>query len=309
MPSEPRRHHLVPKFYLAQWGRAEEAGRVWWLMIEAGREVSVSPADAMVDRDFYRDARLASPAAWEGFIAEREGGFAAHVKRLGTLEIGDPLWPRVTDNRDRVSIADFVALQMLRGRDFREAYASARNSDAGSLIDANGTTDDTRWLWDRWGIGVRHQPVRVGERLDPPSGRHATDHLEGIATTWPAVFTEINQRPWRIFVFPSMQLWTSDRPVVYLAEGLAEVVRAEFSFRRQLYVPISPRVALITVSPRDWNEETRQSIVMGGFDGVARGNSEIASQLNQHLARAAERFLIGCGKGFGAQALACRDPA
>lgn len=111
---EPRKHHLVPRFYLERWA---VEGRVRVTDLSRGTSYAPSPKQAARQTDFYRlepGAFRGSPVWWEVFLSQLEGEASEALRVLDnsqidalTLEkLGEFYW--------------FVAMQFTRGVAFRE---------------------------------------------------------------------------------------------------------------------------------------------------------------------------------------------
>jgi hypothetical protein len=90
---EPRRHHLVPRFYLERWAVNERVRVVD--LIRSRNAYELSPAQAAVETDFYRldepDGDT-SPVHWEVWLSEVEEKAAATIACIdaaGLADMGD----------------------------------------------------------------------------------------------------------------------------------------------------------------------------------------------------------------------------
>lgn len=105
------RHHVVPRFYLARF--ADEGHRLVAFDAEADDEETVSPKRASVISDFYTIDIGAGPSdEIERCLSEIEALAATALRRIdeGTFPPSDA---------DRGAITSFMALQFVRGPDFR----------------------------------------------------------------------------------------------------------------------------------------------------------------------------------------------
>lgn len=108
---EPRRHHLVPRFYLERWAGD---GRVRVVDLVRGRNAyELSPAQAALETDFYRldePNDETSPVYWEAWLSEVEGKAAAS---MASIDAGGP---GAMDDEAHQWLCLFLAVQMTRGR-------------------------------------------------------------------------------------------------------------------------------------------------------------------------------------------------
>jgi hypothetical protein len=113
-----RRHHLVPQFYLRRW--ADERGRIAVFPVDGSRPYVTSVANAAVETDFYTiegddgqmldDIEVAVMGAVEPEAAD------------AMRRIDESLWP--VDLEARTGLANFLALQLVRGWHFRDMTGS-----------------------------------------------------------------------------------------------------------------------------------------------------------------------------------------
>jgi hypothetical protein len=111
---EPRRHHLVPRFYIDRWA---VDGRVRVVDLLRGRNAyELSPAQAALETDFYRLDEPdddTSPVYWEAWLSEVEGKAAASIARI------DAAGPGAMDDEAHQWLCLFLAVQMTRSRSAR----------------------------------------------------------------------------------------------------------------------------------------------------------------------------------------------
>jgi hypothetical protein len=113
---EPRKHHLVPRFYLNRWS---EQGKVRVTDLDNRRTFTPSPENAARRTDFYRledgTFQSGSPVAWEAFLSVLEGRVStttealidgsSSLSNLSLAELDELVW--------------FLATQYTRGMSFR----------------------------------------------------------------------------------------------------------------------------------------------------------------------------------------------
>jgi hypothetical protein len=116
--NEPRRQHLLPQFYLRRF--ADKAGRIN-VFLRAGQPGATAPSTAktnvLVERDYYTvtDESDAESFVIEEAFAQLEAKASVSLRVL--LEDG-----LVLDAHQRAAWSEFMALQVTRGRQFREVY-------------------------------------------------------------------------------------------------------------------------------------------------------------------------------------------
>ncbi|MDY7541833.1 DUF4238 domain-containing protein [Cryobacterium sp. 5B3] len=124
MADQPKRHHVVPQFYLRGFALTE---RLTAVQLSDGRRFPTVVRKAASETHFYRLApdHRSGPLALENAFSRLEDDAAAILKR-----IIDGLWPLNFHGRRQLSF--FIAVQLLRGPRFRGAL------EASGAIGTNG---------------------------------------------------------------------------------------------------------------------------------------------------------------------------
>jgi hypothetical protein len=114
--TEPRRHHLVPAFYLRGFGN--EKGQVGVITRDLKKAFTASALKIAVETDFYAIETKDGPSQeMEKLLSAIEDEGARALRNL----IGGAFPPSA---EDRAAFSQFVAFQWLRGRDHREAWSN-----------------------------------------------------------------------------------------------------------------------------------------------------------------------------------------
>ncbi|WP_158254116.1 DUF4238 domain-containing protein [Cryobacterium sp. Y50] len=113
---EPRKHHLVPRFYLERWS---EGGMIRSTDIDAKYTFTSPPEKAAKRTDFYRveegTFKWGTAIDFEVFLSVLEGKVAGITRRL----LDDSLQPSELDVESEGELLWYAALQMTRGVNFR----------------------------------------------------------------------------------------------------------------------------------------------------------------------------------------------
>ena len=130
MTSQPKRHHVVPQFYLRGFALAEQ---LTGIHINNGRRFSPVVERAASQNHFYRlaDDYLDGPLALERAFSSVETETATIFR-----QIHDGDWP--LSFRDRRKLSFFIGTQLLRGPRYRSALLSAGTT--GTRIDGSAMT-------------------------------------------------------------------------------------------------------------------------------------------------------------------------
>jgi len=109
--SRTRRHHTVPGFYLRRF--ADEKERLERVELASGRRQVLSVKDTSVETDFYTVVTDDGPSdVIEKRLSEIESMAASALQHLDS-----DLEPT---SDDIAGLCNFIAIQMTRGRDFRD---------------------------------------------------------------------------------------------------------------------------------------------------------------------------------------------
>ena len=222
--SEPRKHHLVPRFYLDRWATD---GMVKVTDLTNGRPSYLSKAqNALVETDFYRvpDGTVegGSPVVWETWLSKIEGDAAkvfAAVDRGGLGDLNESQWTR---------LLTFIAVQITRSRSFRfrgrwmmgPGYYRLMELDIEGAIEAlliragesssAERVEELQAYFARVNIDPWSVPIEAAWEMDTAS-RSAESLFDTLVTRKFKVYETV--RP----------LLTSDEPVVLLNENMGAV--------------------------------------------------------------------------------------
>lgn len=291
---EPRRHHLVPRFYLERWA---VDGRVRVVDLLRGRNAyELSPAQAALETDFYRldePDDETSPVYWEAWLSEVERKAAASIVRV------DAAGPGAMDDEAHQWLCLFLSVQMTRSRSARLrrramfAEQMARVLEVGgpghlarelSATDRSFTSEDLEELVadvERFRADPSQLPLPRKEDLES-SAKTAT-HIAGILMTRHVTLYGTRRA-----------LITCDEPVVELHENMANPAigggvwgapilafplgphSVLALYRRDLEPPLEPGSMLTTSETIDLNS----SILANAYSfTIARAGDSIAERL------------------------------
>ncbi|WP_248703901.1 DUF4238 domain-containing protein [Curtobacterium sp. MWU13-2055] len=210
---EPRRHHLVPRFYLDQW---TVAGRVQVTDLQKRRHTfTVRPEQALIETDYYRihEGMVGggSPVAWESWLSAVEGAAA-------------PLLPAVCADglealppEEQGQFLQFIAVQVTRSRNYR--------------------------LQGRWMLGAGYYQLW---ELDRPGAIAAHLERNGAAATLEQVsalgayFQRSVEDPWSAAFSPELDMYASMHAANALVRTLAERTPVTFCTETPLLTTDEP---------------------------------------------------------------------
>lgn len=216
-PTDPRRHHYVPQFYLRRFARQDgDKSTIATVPIappSTPRQGNV--ADTAVIRDFYTVVGddNEDTVAVEKLLAMVEGAAAGPLERLA----GGVFFP--PNDHDRMIIGLLIALQIVRGPDARrhmEAMADLAVRMTMSLEDRRDQAID--FLRQRDGhdptaeaVDEFFEDVQSSDWQVVPS---QNDLVKLMLEQAQALAPYVTMRKWCLVRFPEPGLVTSDRPVM-----------------------------------------------------------------------------------------------
>lgn len=254
--SVPRRHHLVPRFFLKRFAKSDKIAMVSRV---APQEVPrmVTTKNAAVESDFYTvlDANGQPSTAIETFLSELEARAAAAMHRMDTRD-GFPPSPQ-----DRESVSLFLAFQAVRGPNMRASLQQLVSHGSQMAIDgAESDIERDRLRRDLSALSEDFVQLR---------------HMQILVKTSREFAPFFSCRSWRIIDFERPCLLTSDVPMAPASreDGPVGVANAEW-----LLFPLDPVRAL----------------VLGQYQGpekIIGGNQKTADYINHCVAAQAHRWI------------------
>ncbi|WP_080599091.1 DUF4238 domain-containing protein [Sorangium cellulosum] len=254
--SVPRRHHLVPRFFLKRFAKSDKIAMV---NRDAPQQVphTVTTKNAAIESGFYTiiDKNGQPSAVIENYLSDLEANAAAAIHRMDTCDGFPPTW------NDRESVSRFLAFQTVRGSNMRASLQQLFSHGAQMAIDDAESDSAREQLRVELGqlsqnfIRLRHMQIMI---------KNANDFARFFLG-----------RTWRIVDFGRSCLLTSDVPLAPAnrTDGPVGIDNAEW-----LLFPLDPVRAL----------------VLGKNDGaetIVAGNQETADYINHYVAAQAHRWI------------------
>jgi Protein of unknown function (DUF4238) len=247
----PRRHHHVPRFYLAQFSDdGTKTGQLAAFDLELHRHFPTNVEDAAVEKDFYkskfRDGR--DPMSIEVALARLEDDLAVTFLRV--------IQQRAVEPQDLSDILNYVTLQIVRGPKQRQMSVDAVQLITLQMMDKTVSSpvawkDTVNRLRDD-GDEVPPIPYAAAKRfveqrrfktnVDIPN----THHIETLAKMSDPILKLLARRTWRIAqTAEGCELITSDTPVGIV--GFTGTGRVSIGFgtpNTMVVVPLTPHLLL-----------------------------------------------------------------
>ena len=189
---EPRRHHLVPKFYLERWANGN---RIRVTDLDGNKSFPVAPINALIETDYYRvpagSFQGGSPVVWETWLSTIEG----HAKSVFAAIDKDGL--SNISEMQHAHLMHFLGVQITRSRSYR--------------------------FRGRWMMGPGYYQAM---ELDRPGAIEALLMREGEDPTpekvseLEAYFAQVNADPWSVPTAAEEEMLTSTEVAGKMAETL-----------------------------------------------------------------------------------------
>lgn len=117
-----RRHHLIPKFYLRRW--ADERNQIAVFPVDGSSPYLANVDNAGVEVDFY--SVETEEGVWVDDVEALVMGPVETAAGVAMRRVDEGLWPADLDAR--TGLANFLALQLVRGWRFREMTQSVADA-------------------------------------------------------------------------------------------------------------------------------------------------------------------------------------
>ncbi len=218
--SAPRRHHLVPVFYLKQWA---DDGKIRMTDIDKGKSWITSPKRAASETDYYRiespdlDPEGVPPLLFEVVLSKIERWGADFIASV----IDDPVTP-LHDDETRVLFSHYMALQYVRGRNYRN-FARASMADMFKLTYEDITDEGIRQELRERGLDPNPENMALFRsfvdqlnRGDVTVGPQQASVIGMSAQVAEEVGWDLFARGWHVYQVPEILL-TCDEPVIPIA--------------------------------------------------------------------------------------------
>jgi len=223
--SVPRKHHLVPAFYLRRWA---VDGKIRVTHVDESRSYVTAPERAARETDYYRleapdlDATIVSPLVYETLLGEVEQAGKKDIDRLCT-RVG-----RVAAD-SFVDFAVFLTFQMIRGHGSRREQEGIVAAIA-QLQFGHLTNQQMRRTLQKSGIPADQRTVAATTRafrriIDGNVAAVASkaDLMIGSAELAEQLLAPLLMRDWYVYHSPAL-LVTCDEPVISLGVACRDVV-------------------------------------------------------------------------------------
>lgn len=279
--SEPKFHHLVPKFYLERFtkdGKVEVVERN-----NPARFFAAKPRNVLGENHFYAfDTDEGRDNAVEKMLGEHVEGPAAEAFRRLVDQGRSIVAPGI-----RGPICTFLAFQRVRGNAVRQMIVEHHKATMRKVLSLATPAEVMRVARLRGEEMTEEDAIDTAEYAR--SGEYTLEvaseanvHLSSVLKAALAIAPMLNARTWRILEFSEPCLVTCDEPVALVgADPLSPGNASGLAHAHEVVFPIDPRHALLMIRPdRDSNE------IRG--PGTAR-QAEI---INLHVAFSSDRYLV-----------------
>lgn len=294
MGKPTRRHHFVPQFYLRGFA---SGGQVHCARLANGSQFSQSVDRAAMETDLYRlEGHPDGPDAFEKAMASSTEAEASVALRQLTVA-----GVRSLSLEQRASMAQFIALQAVRGPEASRNLAAVRTQMVRLEVGYGGRANVADWAQKRFGKTISDQQAQelwdlVNSPLDEQRRLPPEMHVQHVVGLMEELWPYIMGRPWLLIRFQKRSLFTSDCPV-----GL---VRSEedwenpfmgvgFATAWGITVPLSRKLGLLLCDPMQIEDMVDfEFVAHGKADYETKGTTAYARLFNEHTAGAASEWLF-----------------
>lgn len=280
----PRRHHLLPQFYMRRF--TNEKGQVRVVERATGKDYTTATTNVFVERDYYtvssEDAED-DHGLIEGLYAQVEGVVAPIFDQLchGDFPLG---------GQERSEFASFMALQVTRGRQHREMVQNMTDVLGREMLkmaadQPPGYWEKVRAEWEANPVGPEPPPpltdeqremLRAGTAFEiKPSREHIIEMSFVAVEEMTFLFMSMTCR---LVTFDEPCLFTSEHPVSYWRPP--SPMNAFYGIgpatSQEVRMPISPTRALVLTPP----ELGRKPFDISEHEHTYAGDRAAAKRLN-----------------------------
>lgn len=285
--NQSKLHHFNPQFVLR--GFADDGERITTIRLPERKSRTTRVRETGAENHLY-----SIPGHPDGFDVFEKGlgeGIEGETSNI-FKSIADGVWPLPRDERD--ALAEFIALQTLRGPERRRQMESAATElwqkAAGQLgregleqaaADTVGrplTEAESDELW-----------ASVTRTDGPPVAYTPRDHIEMMGEVTEPVAAILASRPWTLVRFKQRALITCDSPVsTVLYDDSGPLTGLAFAWL--VLYPISRRTGLIMRDPMDGSgpDDDLDALIelaqSGALDDESVGTAAIEKMMNERTA-------------------------
>ncbi|RWR18234.1 DUF4238 domain-containing protein [Microbacterium enclense] len=286
----PRRHHVVPRFYLEGFAKARLLRVV---DLPGDNRFTQSVTSATVENDYYTvESHPEGGDVFERALGRIEAE-ASQVFRQVTQENMWPLHPV-----DRETLATFITLQLLRGPAQREQLKQTALAVARLIISASGPHGLQRLAAAHGEDLSAAEAKKTWEQLSADGALDVTisaaTHIGHLGYLLPRLLKYIHGRPWALVRFERRGLITSDAPVYMIPDPkMPPHMRMGLQTARGLAFPVDRRHALLLSSPEPFirGGVSVEEVMTGAWDLARPGTTKDERAVNLSTALNARKRL------------------
>lgn len=279
----PRRHHLVPQFYLKRFARED-------LIEVVSRDdfekfFRTSPLNALVERDFYMmESSINGPDPW----VESEL-FAKQIEEKASRALRRVIDERIPLAREglRSALALFIVFQFCRGQATRQPMVEAHKATARLMAEMMTPEQARRTIREVEGRDASDEEVAsLLEFAKNPDGyrvdiTHQNNlHIRFLADIAPLA-EPLFTRSWQVLEFEEPLLITGDEPVGLVGSTLEPGERLGILTASKVVFPTDPHHAIV-ISRREQRAQCPRDA----------GTPEMANIINRHIAFRAHKHIV-----------------
>ncbi|MEX1077798.1 MAG: DUF4238 domain-containing protein [Homoserinimonas sp.] len=282
-------HHINPQFVLRGFADEGERIRTVRLPERKGRTSLVEKTGG----ENHLNSIPGHPNGSDVFEKGLGAGIESETARLFERVVGGE-WPLPRGDRD--TLAEFIALQMLRGPEQRRRMDSAAAELLSKAAGQLGREDFARWASDTMGRALSDAEVEDRWSVVTQPGSFAIaytarDHIDMMGEATGEVAGFLAYRPWTLIQFTDRSLITCDAPVSLVAyEQSGPWMGVGVRNARLVVYPMTRRIGLVMRNPFDGRNPTddlsdmTEKARLGVLDDRSPGTGDIEKAMNASTA-------------------------
>lgn len=287
--AEAKLHHINPQFVLRCF--ADENERITTIRLPERKSRTSHVRGTGAENHLYSIPN--HPHGSDVFEKALGAGIETETARIFE-RVGRGEWPLLQGDRD--TLAEFIALQLVRGPEQRRLMESTASRLVKSTISHLGMDGMRRWASDAaWRTITDEEATELLKLVTDHDGvllpHTARDHIDMMGQVVGPVAGFIAARPWTLARFTQRSLLTSDSPVSLVAyERSGPWMGVGVSNARLVLYPMTRRIGMIMHDPLE-NIGSDDDLIgliarvrSGALDDDVAGTAYVEKLMNEYTA-------------------------
>ncbi|MGW5139271.1 DUF4238 domain-containing protein [Nocardia beijingensis] len=277
-----RRHHTVPRFYLA--GFANEVSRLGVARLKNGKRFVQTIDNVSVNNNFYL---IESASGQSDEFEKLLNDIETQASQVWLKILNEGVWPLTPNDREILGV--FVALQYMRGPN-RRRFLSQMNWAVNRLqVGAVGRAKLVDWFASEQGIEITEADAddiwaTFSASSEPTISASSILHIGQIIDSVPDTLRFYTARPWALIRFKRKNLLSCDTPVALIPRpGTPPHVGTGLMTAYAIVLALSRNVGLVMADlrPLAENNVDPERVIAGELDVVEPPTARNANMFNR----------------------------